>query len=450
MTMTSALCLFVCLQSVSASPSTNPGPEMNPQAVQEVMSGKRTEATAAGWGFDRDDSTDFLQAAIKSGAKRLIVPKMKHDWVVRPIQLAGNQELVFEEGVVVAARRGSYRNGGDVMFTASNVENLTIRGEGATLRMNKEDYIVGLVLKDLNWQRWFGQYTKAEWRSVLSLRGSRNVEVTGLTLRDSGGDGIYIDRLGKTPCRDIRIKNVVCDNNYRQGMSVIGVEGLIVEESVFKNTWGTPPSAGVDIEPDDADHTLKNLVFRNCRFEDNYGDGIEVFLSHLQKKSEDISILFENCHVSSRLGAGVRVTRCHDDGPGGLVEFKNCVIENTQAYGIKLQEKGADRARVRFISCTLRNVARDRNYQGGWVPIWLHSSEPERVKQLGGFDFVDCTVEDDRDRPVIEFTEKLKGSGLFDITGTIRAKSAGKPLAKLGENLQRVTLSVQEQGSSAR
>ena len=316
-----ALITLLCLQQ--ASPSSEAAlPGKNPEAVAEVLAGKRTEANAAWWGFDLDDSTDALQAAIDSGAKRLIVPNMKHDWVVRPIRLAGNQELIFEEGTVVAAKRGAYRSPNDTVFTARKIENLTIRGRGASAHMNKEDYIYGLALKELQMERGYGQYARGEWRSVLSLRGCRNVEVTGLTLRDSGGDGIYIDHADKdTPCRDIRIKDVICDNSYRQGMSVIGAEDLTVERCQFNNTWGTPPSAGVDLEPDSPGHTLKRIVFRDCRFEGNYSDGILVFLALMDSTSADVSVRFEDCHVTSRLGSGMRVMRAYDNGPKGLVEF---------------------------------------------------------------------------------------------------------------------------------
>ena len=70
----------------------------NPTAIQEVLDGKRDVANAAWWGFDQDDSTDALQAAIDSGAKTVIVPAMGQDWIVRPLTLASNQELVLEKG----------------------------------------------------------------------------------------------------------------------------------------------------------------------------------------------------------------------------------------------------------------------------------------------------------------------------------------------------------------
>ena len=419
-----------------------PGNARNPQAVEEVLSGKRTVANAAWWGFDREDATGALQAAINSPAKKVIVPNMARDWIVRPITLVGDQELVLEKGVIITAKRGEYRGRGDCVFTARDVANLTIRGYGATVRMQKEDYIVGKVLVDFGWHRWFGQYEKAEWRTPLSLLGCTNVKVYGLTLRDSGGDGIYLGNTRKQQyCKDVVIKDVVCDNNYRQGISVISVDGLVVEHCVFANTWGTPPSSGVDIEPDVPEHRVRNVVFRNCLFKDNYGDGIEVFLSNLTTDSGDVSIRFEHCRVTSKWGPGIRITHVRDTGPGGLIEFRDCVVENTEGYGIKVKDKSADRARVRFVNSTVRNAANNRNYGDVWAPIVLHLPDSKKTAKFGGVDFVDCSVDDDRDRPAVVFDGE-SDLGIFDITGTIAVRNPFGVKAALGDKQQGVTLVV--------
>ena len=106
----------------------------NPEAVAEVLAGTRSTANAAWWGFDAEDATEALQRAIDSGAEKVVVPDMGSDWNVRPIRLAGDQELVLQRGVVIAAKRGEYRGRGDTVFTARDVSNLTIRGRGATVR----------------------------------------------------------------------------------------------------------------------------------------------------------------------------------------------------------------------------------------------------------------------------------------------------------------------------
>src|SRR5262249_24074788 len=140
------------------------------------------------------------------------------------------------------------------------------------------------------------------------------------------------------------------------------------------------------------DQHLKNILIKNCDFNDNYGDGIEVFLGHLTKASEAISIRFENCRVRSHRGPGIRVNRLHDDGPKGTVTFENCVVENTEGYGIKVSDKSADTARVSFMNCTLRNTARNRAYADTWAPITFKIVDPKRTTSFGGIQFVDCTV----------------------------------------------------------
>jgi len=411
----------------------------NPEAVDDVVSGRRAVASAAWWGFDEEDSTDALQSAILSGAKRVVVPNVGKDWIIRPVEIRSGLELIFERGVRVTAKRGEFRGRGDCLLRARDVDGLVIRGYGATLRMQKEDYIVGKVLLDFGWDRWFGQYEKAEWRSVLSIEGCRNVRIYGLTFADSGGDGIYIAGSQSHPySREVSIRDVVCDNNYRQGISVISVDGLLVENSVFKNTWGTPPSSGVDIEPDREAERVRNVVFRNCRFEDNYGDGIEIFLANLSGRSEEVSICFENCYVTSRRGSGIRVSKVRPD-LRGFVEFRDCVIEDVEGYGVKIQDKSDRGVPVSLVRCVVRNAALNRSYRGRWVPIWINLMDERITDRIGGINFEDCVVEDEKDRPVLAI-DGGEGTEVSKVEGRIVVRNPYGATMEMGGVLGEVSL----------
>jgi hypothetical protein len=61
----------------------------------------------------------------------------------------------------------------------TNIDNVTIVGYGARLRMWRADYAKP-------------PYTKGEWRAGLRLAGVRNVTVLGLEISHTGGDGITI------------------------------------------------------------------------------------------------------------------------------------------------------------------------------------------------------------------------------------------------------------------
>ncbi|MCK5806247.1 MAG: hypothetical protein KAI66_25675, partial [Lentisphaeria bacterium] len=178
----------------------------NAQKIAAVAGGTIKEAKASWWGFNPKDSTAALQAAIDSGVPKLIVEKMAGPWIVTPITLVSDQEIVFEEGVVVLAKRGEFKGGNDSLFKASGKKNITLRGYGATWRMWRDDY----ANPDL--------YSKAEWRMCLALGGCTNIKVLGLTLAESGGDGIYLGvGANWATNKDILIKDVTCDKNYRQG-----------------------------------------------------------------------------------------------------------------------------------------------------------------------------------------------------------------------------------------
>lgn len=221
--------LSLCVVSWSICPivfaeEEAPGNFKNLIAVQEILTGKRTAANVAWWGFVKNDSTSALQSAINSGAEKVIVPYMGSDWIVRPIKLASNQEIYFEPGVVLIAKKGEFKNTGDRLLFAKNQRNITLCGYGATLKMQKRDYMGP-------------NYEHGRWRMILVLEKCTNVKVLGMTLKDSGGDGIYLaggPKVDKRCCKDIVVKDCYFDNNLRQGITIISGENIQIENCVFR------------------------------------------------------------------------------------------------------------------------------------------------------------------------------------------------------------------------
>lgn len=425
------------------------GDAADTKAIAEVASGKRTTANAAWWGFDAEDATDTLQAAIDSGAKKVIVPYMGQPWIVRPIKLHGNLELVFQPGVLVLAKAGEFHGGGDSLIRAEDVSDITIRGYGATLRMRKKDYQQP-------------PYEKAEWRMGVRIVGCQRVDILGLRVESSGGDGIYIGSSGKNRwCTDITIRDCVCHDNHRQGISVISAENLLVENCTLSGTDGTAPEAGIDLEPDSPDERLMNCVVRNCVMEDNSGHGILVYLKPLTAESEPVSVRFENC--LTRMGkpgmaaddftdpqmrgwAGMAVGTARDDGPQGLIEFINCTSENTGKEGAKIFDKSAKSVKVRFVDCNWRNswVARHQDYGGPRPAVFFHLRRPEIVTAPGGVEFVNCHLYYDAIGPALDYVDDHGGHDLQDVTGQITLHRQHKVPNQLGDEANRVQLQLIE------
>lgn len=249
---------------------------------------------ASSFGFDATDSTAFLQAAIDSGARTVVVDKQDAPWSVTPLTLRSDLELVLEEGVEIVAKAGAFLPKGDCLMRAANVENLTIRGEGAgaTLRMRKPEY-------------WEAPYEKSEWRHGVSILSSKNVKIENLRIAETGGDGIYLGVATRgVPCRDVVVRRVDCVANNRQGISVISVDGLLIEDCVLRDTVGTAPQSGIDFEPNREDEQISNVVMRRVLAENNAGDGFQFYLGNLDSEGPETTVEIVDCRAVRNRGCG--------------------------------------------------------------------------------------------------------------------------------------------------
>ena len=373
----------------------------NTQAVKEVLSGQRKTANAAWWGFDKDDSTSALQAAINSGAEKVVVPYMGTDWIVKPIKLASNQEVIFDHSVVVIAKKGEFKGERDCLFSGINITNVTLCGYGTTFRMQKKDYMTS-------------SYSRSEWRHILGFYGCSNIKVLGLALESSGGDGIS---LGATkdgrllPCRNVLIEDTICNDNYRQGISVCSVDKLRIENCLLSNTVGTRPQAGIDLEPDNSKDILNNVVISNCISKNNTGPGFQVYLKQLSKASKGVSILFVNCYVKSYGGDGLVVAAIKDDCPHGLIEFRNCTIEDVKYAGLYILDTSPNTVNLVFNNCKWRNVATSRVR----APIDIALKGKKNVSQAEGIEFINCDLYDENNRPFLKIRSTEDGADVYNI-----------------------------------
>ena len=188
---------------------------------------------------ERADCTAGLNAALQHNGT-VFVPRLQDEhgqpvpWRVRGFSFeADNARVVFEAGVEVQALKNSTYLFACIktadLATANHRRNLSIVGWGASWRMWRDDYV----------QRC----KHSEFRMGFQISNCSDTEVVGLTIHDSGGDGIilmssqfvctnYSHESHRHPAyctkgtyqnfganRNVRIDSVVLDRNYRQGMS---------------------------------------------------------------------------------------------------------------------------------------------------------------------------------------------------------------------------------------
>ena len=405
-------CVLICMLCLMAAGQALGAGKVNQRMIEKVAAGKTRIAVASWWGFDAEDSTNALQAAINSGVKKLVIDNPGKPWIVRPITLASNQEIVLSKGVEVVAKRGEFEGKGDCLFTGSAKENITLYGYGATLRMHRTDYVSPA-------------YEKSEWRHALSIRSCSNVKVYGLTITESGGDGIYLGKATKgVTNKNIHIKDVICDRHHRQGISVITAEDLLIENTVMRDTGGTAPQAGIDFEPNSPDERLVNIVMRNCRTERNKGDGYLFYLGLMDATSEPVSVRFENCRSIGDVTSSARVITANapEKAVRGRIEFVKCSFEGSGKAGITLSNIPLGRFVVRFVECSVLDSALSRPET---TPI-VFQNRDDAIQLIGGVEFVNCTVRDPVERNLMSYAPKIVNVPIRGVTGTITLERNGK------------------------
>ena len=293
------------------------------------------------FGYDPEDSTRFIQAALDSNHPKIVLDRQAGPWYTLPLKGRSNKVMVVEPGVELVAKRGAYLKRRSYLFELSSVTNFVLRGgAGSAFRMWKDDYRKP-------------PYEPGEWRYALRIMYSENVLVEGLRFAESGGDGV-----GIAMSKNVTVRKCVCDRNYRQGLTLFSGENVLIEDTVMSNTEGTPPQAGVDVEPDADYEYIVNCTFRNCVSKGNVGSGFEIYTPGLKgSTSKPISLKFENCRtIGNRTGFSV------DGGNGKESDFatgriccRNCSFEDA-GTGIFVGSTPAKAFDVAFSGCVVSNA----------------------------------------------------------------------------------------------
>ena len=226
-----------------------------PPASSLVVDVRQTGAMGDG----RTDDTAALQAAFdKVGGTggTVLVPDGTYmvDAVSneRRLKIRKDTTLKLSPGATIKSIPNGALNYS--LLTIANVANVTV--SGGTLEGDR------------------AQHTDkaGEWGMGLMIgEGAKNVTVSGVTSKEMWGDGFYV-----ATAQNVTFCSVISDHNRRQGLSVIEVDQLEVASSVFSNTQGTRPSAGIDFEPDNVEQRISNVRVHNSKFLNNKGPGILV------------------------------------------------------------------------------------------------------------------------------------------------------------------------------
>ncbi len=332
-----------------------------------------SKINASTFGWNATDATTAFVNAINSSYDTIVIDKQVGDWMINSTNFTAlnSKTIFFENGVNLVARPGAFSNIYASLMTFYECNNVKIIGYGATFKMQKSEYIV---------------YNDSEHRHCIQLISCNYIDVYGLKLMDSGGDGIIVaSYTGITTQRysaNIFLKDLWCDNNYRQGISVISVEHLRVENCWFTNTSGTAPQAGLDLEPNQPFERLVDVVFEKCRFTGNVGGGILIAPISIDSTTLPMDITFNNCYIANNGTNKYQIsTYGYASGATGNVTFNNCMTDGgTYSVG---GTKLASGYKANFNNCVFRNP------ENIVLNLDDHTTSASLIRN-GGMSFTNC------------------------------------------------------------
>ncbi len=380
----------------------------DPAKIADLKAGKTDTALVSWWGFHPEDSTEFLQAAIDSGAKKVIVDYTGQDWIAgKTLLLRSDLELVIADKAVVKAKKEAFKGLGDSLFKAAGATNCVVRGEGsALLKMNRADYMDK------------SRYKPGEWRHIIYLQGVNGFTIRDLRLSGAGGDAVYVGS-GQTPfSKNVRIENVVTDDSNRLGIAVISAEDLLIRGCKFERAVGSSPMGGIDFEPNNSRERLVNCRVEDCVFEFNRGAGISVSPNHLNQDSEPVSITFKNCRSENNaLGLFLYPTRSPNiTPPRGTVRFENCqFLKNENLF----QDPVTGSIRFEFKNCVF--TPGDKN---SVISILCKFA---KGREIGGLFFDNCRMTGDlKGKSPITLSYQGAGAVSDQIAGTLKIQEGSQ------------------------
>jgi parallel beta-helix repeat protein len=361
------------------------------------------EKTVKDYGAKGDgvtNDTTAIQTALNENATVFIPDGTYMINVDKPLLPKSNQTVTLSENAVLKALPSS--NGYNAVIRMSGVSSVTISG----------GKIIG--------ERYEHQGTSGEWgMGIHVIQGSNNIKISNIAISDCWGDGIF---LGDSPyVSDINIDNVVSDNNRRQGLSITDAKRVTVSNSIFKNTNGTLPEAGIDIEPD-ANQTSENIKIINTQCYGNKGSGLDLMgitgiIQGVQVSGSTIrdnsnmgirlvkasNLIFENNMVSNNL-YGVELEKDVYNAA-----FKNMTISKNKSRGISLVTSGQSQGveKITFENTLIANNSQSQPGAADGIRIdtWDSTGYIKDVK------FLNCRFIDDQ-------AKKTQGYGMTIATNS--------------------------------
>jgi hypothetical protein len=294
-------------------------------------------------GFVKDGSIDYtkyIQAALTQN-ENVIMPNFPVLISDSGIEIPSNRKVLFNVKSLLILKPSS--KGNYEMLRIHNKENITLYSPKIEGDRNKH---IG---------------TTGEWGMGISIKSSKNIQILNSQISKCWGDGIYLGQGGSATNTNITINYGVLDNNRRNGISVISVEGLTIADLIISNTYGTNPQAGIDFEPNKNNERLAGININNLYTFNNKNQGMFFVLGLLRGTGHPIDINVVN-YVDNWSLRSIGYHNMNNQSLKGKINIDNFDSKNSQessVYVYKNSQKGQVDINVRSNNKNILNKVKN-------------------------------------------------------------------------------------------
>ena len=265
----------------------------------------------------------------------------------KSIRFKSGATYIINEQIEIASKTNFAIYGNGATIKAKN--GMTV-GSGTRLLYFTDctDFTISNLILDANRDNRTPAETTAH---TLQLQNCKRWKLDTVKCINGVTDGFYLGANDKanpaTYCEDGTILNCVADNNYRQGMSIVNSYNIAVIGGAYRNTTGTSPQAGVDVEADvgTAIPSNRGITFTGVEFSGNVGFGLTT-----SSRGVPYAITATNCRFSDNDLGGASA--------GCDMTFLGCTFDTMSASGAKaLLVQTVATAYVDAIGCYFQDIA---------------------------------------------------------------------------------------------
>lgn len=252
------------------------------------------------------DYTSYVQAAVSKYSNIVFpaFPIMVND---AGINIGSNKIITFLPGSEIRLKGSSKST--YAILRISSASNVTLYNP----------VIVGDRYKHIG--------TTGEWGMGIGIYGSSNVTIYSPKVSNCWGDGIYIGQVNSSVnCKNIVIKDGYLYKNRRDGISIISVDGLLLDNLYAGYTDGTLPKTGINIETNNKACIIRNVRINNPKTEKNGAMGIQMNLrTMLSSTSKASEVTITNHSDTGSPRYALKVSTQSDSYGGKLTGYVNVV-----------------------------------------------------------------------------------------------------------------------------